>query len=499
MAYTIEQKPNLISAANSPMVFVLKEDSAPIYNAPKFRYIVQIFVSSTDYVTFEEKAKLKIYKNRSNVGIVDISKIVRTYLTHQKTNVNSTSWAVHTIGIKANTKNFGVNSQQLKIIKVQAGYEKSTTSTTAPEETLNEASYSTFSMPATTPFTNTATNKGGLDIDAGQYPLGYFLNNTSSPDDYSFLTNAPNIQFVRGSSTAADNVDELTICFKQGASAPSLLTDGAKIQYIGIEYFDGLDNLISGTSGGLNVHFFKNVTTNGGATMTQALDVAKSLLYFGCGTANLEAQSGDVEDSSGSSVAAANARPSNFSNWAYYRIFGSIDHTTADRSTKYYYFYRYGAGRKGDVTGVDDRHQSCTRHDNIRLAWVNRLGAWDYMNFRGKSVESMDIKRSTSATVPGTWDATTFDYNNWDKGKNTLFTEATRRLTINSDWLNEDEGVWLEELFTSPDVQILADNNVVYPVLITDKKYIKKTSVNNKIKIQYRVNLEYAHNVRTNS
>ena len=121
------------------------------------------------------------------------------------------------------------------------------------------------------------------------------------------------------------------------------------------------------------------------------------------------------------------------------------------------------------------------------------------MNFRGKSTESVDITRTDIAKVPGTWDSATFTYNNWDRGKKTLYTEATRKLTINSDWLNPDEGVWLEELFTSTNVQILADNNVVYPVVITDKRYTKKTSVNNKIKIQYTVNLEYANKVRTNS
>ena len=36
MAYTIEQKPNKLTAANSPMVFVLKESSSAIYNADKF-------------------------------------------------------------------------------------------------------------------------------------------------------------------------------------------------------------------------------------------------------------------------------------------------------------------------------------------------------------------------------------------------------------------------------------------------------------------------------
>ena len=47
--------------------------------------------------------------------------------------------------------------------------------------------------------------------------------------------------------------------------------------------------------------------------------------------------------------------------------------------------------------------------------------------------------------------------------------------------------------------QIIDDNSVIYPVVVTSKNYIKKTSVNDKIKIQYTVNLEYANKVRTNS
>ena len=54
-------------------------------------------------------------------------------------------------------------------------------------------------------------------------------------------------------------------------------------------------------------------------------------------------------------------------------------------------------------------------------------------------------------------------------------------------------------MITQIEVKKLADSNVVYPVVITDKRYTKKTSVNNKVKIQYVVNLEYANKVRTNS
>ena len=80
-----------------------------------------------------------------------------------------------------------------------------------------------------------------------------------------------------------------------------------------------------------------------------------------------------------------------------------------------------------------------------------------------------------------------------------ILTNFRNEITINSDYLNEEESAWLEELFTSINVQILAEDNVVYPVIITNKTYTKKTSVNNKIKIQYTINLEYANKIRTNS
>ena len=470
MAYTIEQKPNQLAGANSPMVFVLKEDSSAIFNADKFRYIAQVYISTTDASTWVERAKLKIHKNSADVGIVDVHKIVRSYLETQEKNVGNQeiiAGSIHSIGISDTSNSYSQNTSQVVGVKLVGGYEKASSATAAPEETLTLANTIIYSIPATTPYTDTGTNVGGLDIDGTNNPLTNYMPSGATK---KFLTNAPRVQFVRGSSTAADNIDELTIAFINDG----LITDGDVIVKMAIEYYNSAGAQIGATK------FFTNDTGSGGTATAD--DVKNSLLYFGCGTANLQNQVDEPDN-----------QPSDFADWAYYLIYGADG--SGGQKTDKYYFYRYGATR----TGVDDRHQSCTRYDNVRLAWRNRLGAWDYMNFRGKSTESVDITRSDAGSVPGTWDSATFTYNNWDRGKKTLYTEAMRKLTINSDWLNEDEGIWLEELFTSTNVQILADNNVVYPVVITDKRYTKKTSVNNKIKIQYTVNLEYANKVRTNS
>jgi len=477
MAYSIAQEPNQLAAANSPMVFILKESSSAIYNGFKFRYIAQVFISTTNDSTWVEKAKIKIHKNAVNVGIVDVHKIVRTYLETQEKNVGdqeSIDGSIHSIGISDTSNSYSQNTSQLVGVKIVGGYEKATSATTAPVENLtpetDAALYTRiiYSIPASTPYTKTFSDRGGLDIDGTNNPLRYYTPNNVGR---FFLTNAPRVQFVRGSSTAADNVDELTIAFIQRG----LITDSQTLGRIIVIYYQADGTVINTT----NI----DCTTGVGGQAT-ADDVKNSLIYFGCGTANLE-----NFNTGGTNL----HRPSNNANWAYYTIQGAS--TLDSARTMKYYFYRYGSG----ASGIDDRHQSCTRYDNIRLAWRNRLGSWDYMNFRGKSTESVDITRSDMAKVPGTWDSTTFTYDNWDRGKKTLYTEATRKLSINSDWLNEDEAVWLEELFTSTNVQILADSNIVYPVIITNKTYTKKTSVNNKIKIQYTINLEYANKVRTNS
>ena len=493
MAYSIEQQPSKFVAVNSPLVYVVKEDSGAITGAPKFRYIVQVQISMSNTASLSTVAKLKLHKNQAGVAIADVSKIVRTYLATQQRDENSTTNSIHNLGVNVTTKPFSTNNSQAVAIRILGGYETATNQTTAPVENLTPETDATaytsnvaVGIPATTPYTQTANNVGGLDVEGTNFPLNLYKNDTTQPQFHKFLTNAPTVQFVRGSSTSADNVDLMTICFKQGdddSGNSSIITVGKKIEQIAIQYYDSSDTLIAGTSGGSTVHFFANNTTNGGATAVQSTSVDKAILYFGCGTKNLQTQTlVNLE------------KPSNFSNWAYYKIFGCTSADVADICTKEYKFYRYGASR----TGIDDRHQSCSRYDNVRLAWRNRLGAWDYMNFRGKSTESVDITSEEMESVPGTWDSGTFSYGNYERGKETLYTEATRKLVINSDYLNEEEAQWLEELFTSIDVQIIEDS-IIYPVVITNKTYTKKTSVNDKIKIQYTINLEYANKVRTNS
>ena len=154
MAYTIEQKPNQLAGANSPMVFVLKEDSSAIFNADKFRYIAQVYISTTDASTWVERAKLKIHKNSADVGIVDVHKIVRSYLETQEQNVGNQetiAGSIHSIGISDTSNSYSQNTSQVVGVKLVGGYEKASSATAAPEETLTLANTIIYTIPATTP------------------------------------------------------------------------------------------------------------------------------------------------------------------------------------------------------------------------------------------------------------------------------------------------------------------------------------------------------------
>ena len=81
-------------------------------------------------------------------------------------------------------------------------------------------------------------------------------------------------------------------------------------------------------------------------------------------------------------------------------------------------------------------------------------------------------------------------------------------VTVNSDFLTNDEAVWFEDLINSPEVYILepmqtdqtdyALNTYVTPVVLKTTSYTRKTTVNDKL-IQYTFELEKTKTLRTQS
>ena len=168
---------------------------------------------------------------------------------------------------------------------------------------------------------------------------------------------------------------------------------------------------------------FANITTNffNGNDNTH-----KGLLYFGCGTAQL-AQNGI-----------------SLTNVVSYTVRAYNVNTPVSNAHTF-----------------EIQDEDCKGFETIRLAFLNSLGAWDYYNFTKKSVRKQNITRTGTKLNYGytpyasTTDAgiasnnTLYNYGTYDGGTRTLNINSIETIDANTDFITEEEGNILEELFLS--------------------------------------------------
>ena len=145
----------------------------------------------------------------------------------------------------------------------------------------------------------------------------------------------------------------------------------------------------------------------------------------------------------------------------------------------------------------------------IRLCWLNQWGAWDYYTFTLKSSRTISTQGSTYNQLEGTWNESAFRLNGFKGGKRSFRVNATEKVTMNTDYVNESESKWFEELINSPEVYMLEGfqqtesanamlNTYVTPVRLTTSSYTRKTIANDKL-MQYTFEVEKSKTFRTQS
>jgi len=171
-------------------------------------------------------------------------------------------------------------------------------------------------------------------------------------------------------------------------------------------------------------------------------------------------------------------RPSTQANLAYYTI--NIFDNSGDYITKTYRF---------DIA-------DCSKYTPIQLAWVNALGAWDYYTFELAHTEKLNIQRETFRKPYGNWGAgASYTYSQYESGDTIYKIEADKQYTVNSDWLNDSDFEWLQELLMSKEVQFVNENGDFTPVIITDTDYEFKQDVNNKLN-NLQLTFKLAHKIK---
>ncbi len=146
-------------------------------------------------------------------------------------------------------------------------------------------------------------------------------------------------------------------------------------------------------------------------------------------------------------------------------------------------------------------NQDC-KYETIRLAYLNRLGGYDYISLNKKSVNRTEITRSNYKANYGysplqyndVNQNNQWDYGSYEGGTRSYNVNAIETIEANSDFLNESDAEYLLELFTSP-VCYIQRGDEFEPCVVTEKDYTLQTTDNDKLK-QYVVQIQLGNEQR---
>lgn len=172
-----------------------------------------------------------------------------------------------------------------------------------------------------------------------------------------------------------------------------------------------------------------------------------------------------------------NAMPSNSPNWTYYTLQAKSGNliTSFDRS-QIYRFYR-----------VLDCPEPTTQ-----LAWVNELGAWEYITMRGRMQVETSVSRENFTQAAGntaTAGPTAYEYYPWDGGPRSYRVNETEQITLHTGPLTELHNALVRSLIRSQFV--LVSSYGWQAGRITESRYVEQTTRWNQY-INYSVTIELA-------
>lgn len=134
--------------------------------------------------------------------------------------------------------------------------------------------------------------------------------------------------------------------------------------------------------------------------------------------------------------------------------------------------------------------KQCREYDLIRLAFLNKLGGIDYWTFNLVSKYRSKVERETIQRV------LKYDYNLGDRGMEVVGQKISEEWEINTDYLSDDDALFVRELVESPEVYFI-DGTDLLPVIITDNAWELKSSLNDQL-VQYTLKFMKAFDIVSN-
>jgi hypothetical protein len=471
----IEQQPLYTTMpVGQEVIFVISNDDA-VANQEKVKFIVDIHISSTtppDTTTTNDLVgSYKTTPNNAGVGMFDLRNVLENYVEADNMAADGSSYKSTVTSPEERhplhlIDKYSMNNNSIRFMALVFAVEYLGATDAAGNQDANtvrrqvgtEVNSDLFNL-----FNGYVKYTDELKMGTGGVPpsddFGFDVSDfvLQSPGD-RFLTNAPLTQY-------ANLEDYGTLAF---------LSIDDKLDHIDLQYYDSAGSLLNTES------IYR--TLGNGAYDVWSGEINKYLLFFGCFPANLQ-------------------------NW----------------STTFQGLVTAGTIQGGEirVVGRDVSNVAVTDfykiklncpdgfgYESIRLCWLNQWGAWDYYTFTKKSTRTISTSGTTYTQLPGTWNESLYRLDTYRGGKKALRRNATERISMNTDFVKEDDNVMFEELTNSPEVYLLegyqtdvnfsALNKYVTPVTLSSSSFTRKTVANDKL-IQYSFEVEKTKMLRTQS
>lgn len=109
----------------------------------------------------------------------------------------------------------------------------------------------------------------------------------------------------------------------------------------------------------------------------------------------------------------------------------------------------------------------CSRLTAYKLMWLNKEGGFDYFKFPMRADKSLAIEKSTYEKSLRYVQPTKYGYNMGDRGTTTYNTSSRQTIVVRTNFLNQAELDWLNNIYESPEVYYIDDaTSKIYPVTI---------------------------------
>lgn len=132
----------------------------------------------------------------------------------------------------------------------------------------------------------------------------------------------------------------------------------------------------------------------------------------------------------------------------------------------------------------------CGKYSTVRLQFLNRLGGFDYMNMNLVSKKTLTVKKDTYRKVLG------YNYQLGDRGSTVLDIDGGYSYKVQSDWISDEESIWLQELISSNEVYVINSDGTATPIVLDENSYEIKNSLNDKL---FNISINYTLASKLNS